>query len=418
MTGTQIKFALKAADMVRSLNPLIPLIWGGIHPTLTPDETIRDSRVDVVVVGEGEETFPELVEALHYKSDLKNVPGLVFKNNSSKPTRTADRIYADINSLPPIPYHLVNVDRYFYDVIGAKALPMLFSRGCPHRCGFCYRSNFPPPKWRALSIERTIKEIKNLIALGAKTIIPLDDNFFVDRARVTEICEALEQENINVNFHVNCRIDYADSMDLTYLSYLRDHGFISWDFGVESGCQKTLDFMKKDITTGQVIRVNQKLQQVGIVPTYSFMGGFLKETYTDLKHTINIMFKLVNDYPEAYLSPIKIYTPFPGTKMIPQLPTDYFHPSTTLAEWAEYDYNSPHIVWHNKKQTKLLEQISYYSYFIDPKRILTVFANVKLLRFILVVYSYFAKLRLKKDIYAFSIDFVFMKLFYRMKKFF
>ena len=96
-----------------------------------------------------------------------------------------------------------------------------------------------------MSVDKIIKEILNLRSLGAKTIIPLDDNFFVDKNRVVQICELLQKHDLSIQFHVNCRIDYADDFDLDYLRFLKANGFVSWDFGVESGCQRTLDFMNK-----------------------------------------------------------------------------------------------------------------------------------------------------------------------------
>jgi radical SAM superfamily enzyme YgiQ (UPF0313 family) len=416
MTGTQIKFGLKAAEIVRRLAPHVPIIWGGVHPTLNPIETVRDPLVDIVVVGEGEDTFPELVQTLHDKRSLEDISGIVFKNDRMEIIQTKERNYADLAHFPDIPYHLVDTKKYFYNIIGEKALPLIFSRGCPHRCTFCYRSNFPPPKWRPLSLEKVRKEIMVLIRLGARTIIPLDDNFFVSKERVFRICEMLKEENIRLKFHVNCRIDYADKMSENELLFLKRSGFVSWDFGIESGSQKTLDFMKKDIDIDQIHRVNMKLKNIGILPTYSFMGGFLNETYEDLKKTLDLMFKIIADYPEAHLSPIKIFTPFPNTKMIEALPESYYRRPKSLRAWAEYDYNTPHIIWHSKKLTHLLEKVSFYSYFIDNKRIKIIFGKNLLLQFLLGIYSWIARLRLKKEIYWFSVDFLSMKIFYKAKK--
>jgi anaerobic magnesium-protoporphyrin IX monomethyl ester cyclase len=418
MTGTQIGFALKAAEIVRHVDPRIPIIWGGVHPTLSAVETIRDELVDIVVVGEGEDTFPELVRALHDHTPLKDVPGIVYKSESGDIITTKERNYANLDVPTDIPYNLVNINNYFYDIVGEKALPMLFSRGCPHRCTFCYRSNQPQPKWRPLSLANILKELGSLIRLGARTVIPLDDNFFVEKERVFDICQLLKEENIHLNFHVNCRIDYADRMSEDELRLLKDAGFISWDFGVESGSQKTLNFMKKDISIDQVLRVNSKLRNLGILPTYSFMGGFLNETYEDLKETIALMFKLISDYPEAQLSPIKIYTPFPNTKMIDELPQSYYRRPSSLRDWAKYDYNTPRIVWHSKKQTRLLEKISFYSYFIDSKRIKTIFGKNVLVRGLLGIYSHVARQRLKREVYSFPIDYLMMKSYYRVRKLF
>ena len=416
MTGTQIRHALEAASLVRKFNPRIPLIWGGIHPTLAPFETIADPLVDIVVIGEAEDTFSELVLALNDGTNLCDIPGILYKDNSGNIVETPDRMYANVSDPPEIPYHLLDVTKYFYDVVGTKALPMLFSRGCPHRCEFCYLSNSEPPKWRPFPLEYVLKEIANLQAFGAKTIIPLDDNYFVDRKRVIEICELLKVNNVHVNFHVNCRIDYADKMDEEFLQALIDNGFISWDFGIESGSQKILDYMKKDIKVDQILRVNMKLKKVGIVPTYSFMGGFYGETYEDLMKTVNLMLTLLEDNPEAFISPIKIYTPFPDTTMIKSLPESYWVPPKTLRDWADYDYNTPQITWHNRRMTRRLQKVSYFTYFFDTKRLISVFGKNILVRKILGIYSLIARYRVKNGFYGFSLDFYLLKLLYFLRK--
>jgi len=174
--------------------------------------------------------------------------------------------------------------------------------------------------------------------------------------------------------------------------------------------------MNKDLKVDQILRVNKKLKEVGIVPTYSFMGGFFNETYEDLKKTINLMLRLLDDYPEAFISPIKIYTPFPNTLMIEDLPKKYFRSPETLREWADYDYNTPHIIWHNKRKTKLLQKISYYTYFIDTKRLTFVFGKNILLKTALKIYSLIARFRIRKDFYYLPFDFYLLKLFYSMRK--
>jgi len=98
MTGPQIKYALEVSKLVKQ-NSNIPVVWGGVHPSLLPEQTLKNDFVDIVVQGEGEETFYELVRALKDKSTLNGIKGIWYKEDG-KLKRNPPRPFIDLNQQP------------------------------------------------------------------------------------------------------------------------------------------------------------------------------------------------------------------------------------------------------------------------------------------------------------------------------
>jgi len=102
MTGPQLRYALAASKLVKA-HSSAPVIWGGPHPSLMPEQTLRHELIDVVVEGEGEETLPELLQALEGKRPMGTVRGIWYKDGG-RPVKTAPRDFTDLNTQPPL-YH-------------------------------------------------------------------------------------------------------------------------------------------------------------------------------------------------------------------------------------------------------------------------------------------------------------------------
>ena len=164
MTGSQIYFALKAAKIVRSkTNARVPIVWGGPHPSILPEQTLEDEHVDIVCVGEGDIAFSEIVEALERKRHLSQVLGIAYKDGKQK-LHTRERPLLDVETLLPVPWELINVEEYIHpDFYLKKAQRSLdigqTSRGCPFLCGFCSSANIRKRRWRAMSVDRSLQAI-------------------------------------------------------------------------------------------------------------------------------------------------------------------------------------------------------------------------------------------------------------------
>jgi len=218
MTGYQITDGLRFAQLVRDRNKNIPIVWGGVHPTIETKQTIQHSLVDIIVRGQGEETFYELVKVLEAKADLKNVKGIVYKVKGAVMTNIA-RPIKDMNEFPPIPYHLLDksVGRYIKKTVySERTLPIITSSGCPFRCGFCYLSTPEyQRKWDGYPSERIIKEVEFLIdKYKVDTIDIRDSNFFISKERVRQFFSSIIEKEIKILFiNLNGRVDQLINCD-------------------------------------------------------------------------------------------------------------------------------------------------------------------------------------------------------------
>lgn len=372
MTGEQIHNGLFASKIVKEYNKEIPVIWGGIHPTLLPEQTLENEYVDVIVRGEGEKTFQELVDALASKSPLKGIKGISFKEDG-RFRHNEERDYQNLNELPDLPYHLVNMEFYVNTMLlGGNQVRLLHlesSRGCPHRCGFCYNNSFNKQTWRSLNSEKTVERLEKLINLlpNITAVHFQDDNFFVSKKRVEEICKILIEKDIDITWRTTCRIEYFDRFDDSFIDLLESSGCKMLYFGIESGSNRILKFINKDITKEQVIAINKRLAKTNIFPRYSFMSAFPTETIYEVKETIALLQRLVKDNKNAHVASILCYTPFPGTELYESCIKYGLIPPRKLEDWTAFNYSNLHAPWLAAKEKKNLETLSFLGWFLDGR---------------------------------------------------
>jgi len=332
MTGRQLIHALKASAVVKQ-NTDIPVVWGGIHASLLPEQTMADQNIDFVVQGEGEQTFLELLHTLEEKKGNYDIDGLWYKQNGAIKTNP-QRKFLDLNTLPRIPFELVNIKDYDLD----DALPIFTSRGCAHRCGFCYNLRYCDRRWRAMNPARVIEDLKFYVSkYKPDKIIFRDDNFFQNLKRAHQICEGIINEGLRFRWRASCRIDYIKQMTERDFQVVNDSGFEDFGFGMESGSQRVLDIMKKDITIEETMQATDKLRRLGFIYSGSFVGGYPGETEEDLDETIDFIATLFRRDP-SFAFVTFIYVPYPGTDAHDDLLKYGFQFPEKIEEWANFHF--------------------------------------------------------------------------------
>jgi anaerobic magnesium-protoporphyrin IX monomethyl ester cyclase len=358
MSGMQIRYALEFARYVKQQKPACPLVWGGVHPTLLPEQTASHELVDVVVRGEGELIVKDLANHLSLGKPLSEVAGVTYKSEGAIKSNPDGEVI-NLNDIPiNLPYELLQTDKY--PSIKTGRFHIQTSRGCPHRCGFCYNTLFNKQKWRGKNAKRVLDEIEYVLGKfpNVKIIDPIDDNFFVDKQRVEDICHGLLERKLNIQWRANCRFDYLSGYDGNFLGLLEMSGCVELDFGGESGSERLQEFIHKDVTAEQILRSvqNLKIWAPKIEPYVSWMSGLPGETDEDLNKTFDLMdqMRTVNSKVQHY--GIFVYTPFPSP-VIDQLPLRFKQPKS-LEEWSDiavFHFNPP---WHSKTQLAKLHTIS------------------------------------------------------------
>ncbi len=361
MSGTQIRYGLQIARKVRSEHPSCPIVWGGVHPSLQPEQTAKSNYVDVVVRGEGDLIVTELADRLAAKKPLDGLEGITYKAGG-KITSNPDAPLIDMDQIPlDLPYDLLLLDRY--PSLGNGRFHIQTSRGCPHSCGFCYNLMYNKRRWRGKTSKRVIDEIEFVLKRfpQIKIIDIIDDNFFVDRKRVEEICQEIVHRKLNISWRASCRFDYLSAYDRDFVNLLEKSGCIELNFGGETGSERLQTLIRKDVTQEQTITAlnNLKSWDSKIEVYVSWVSGLPTETDEDLEDTFELMDKMSNAYQRTQHFGLFIYTPYPSPILDPLV--DKFEMPKTLEEWGDvevYRFKPP---WHSKRQVRKLHTISAVS---------------------------------------------------------
>jgi radical SAM superfamily enzyme YgiQ (UPF0313 family) len=328
--------ALAFAAFAKEKNPRVLTVLGGIHPTILPDQVIRDPRVDVVVTGEGEFTMLEIVRGMEKKGALADVPGLLFKPDG-EPRRTPPRpLIADLDSLPFPARDLLPMEKYLKANFGRTAwavrrpaTSIVTSRGCPFRCTYCSSHLIFGRGIRNRSVRHVLDEITHLVERwGVRGLSIVDDTFIVDKKRIHEFAEGLKDRRLKVEFICNGRVD---TIDREILKTLKSAGCVGIAFGVESGSRKILDsILEKGITLEEVRNAFHWSYEAGIPTDAYFMIGIPGESEAEILETLRFSRTL-----KAAAANFTIAIPMPGTRLHEiALQTGKIE----ATRWEDYDY--------------------------------------------------------------------------------
>lgn len=400
MTGPQIRGALEASEVVKE-NSDVPVVWGGIHASLLPEQTLHDPRVDFVVKGEGEETLLELAQALGNGKRLDGIRGLWWKDPEGRIHANPERPFLDMDALPDPPFHLVNPRNYMPLYMGLRTLYLQSSRGCPYPCTYCYNTVYNNRQWRMRSAERTVALLRKVRDLGAENVWFVDDEVIINRKRLEEICRGILRENIDIHWEVQgIRVNNALRMDDAMLRLVERSGCVRLIFGVESASERILRMVKRNIPLDQVRAINRRLRETSIIAHFNFMCGFPEETPDDLKQTVEFIFSLLRENPRARIAGIHIFTPYPGTELYDYVVRKgYFTPPRSLAGWSDFGWMTTPMATQDKE---MLESLFFCSLFADRKWNENI--TNPLVRAAAVVYGPVARWRMKHLFFRFMLE--------------
>jgi len=315
MTGPQIIRALAACKAFRQRYPDVPIVWGGIHPTILPEQTLQNPYVDVVVVGEGEATLLELANALANGESLRTVAGIAFRENG-RVHFTEARPFVDLDAQPPLAYDLIDINLYRRRIFGSDHVSFCSSRGCPFRCGFCYDTVVHKRTWRAMQPERVVEELTRLTRdYGIHGFNFTDDNLLTNMDHARRLMEQIARADLRIKIgKLHVRVDSVWRMDDEFLDLLARVGVERLTIGVESGSQRVLDLIDKGLRVERVLEVSRRLIGRPFVPLYLFMMGLPTETPEEFGQSVRLAERLLDENPRAAKT-FNIYTPYPGTAL-------------------------------------------------------------------------------------------------------
>ncbi|MDD5130542.1 MAG: radical SAM protein [Candidatus Omnitrophica bacterium] len=296
------------ARFIKKISPETMIVAGGYHPSALPLDVMQNSNFDALVYGEGEVTFPELLET--YQSADKNlslIKGLVFRKNGQVIVNPARELIPNLDTLAFPAYHLLPISRYS-SLVSTRFPYVTFirSRGCPFNCIFCGVQKMFGKKYRVQSPLKTIAEIEKLVKeFKIREILFKDSDFLIDKNNVRQLCQLLIEKKFDLIWSCNGRVD---SIDEKTALLMKQAGCRLITYGVESGNQEILNNLRKDFTLEQIIRAIAITKQAGIQVTINIILGCPQETKETVRQTMAFVKKLDPDYLNcAYL------TAFPGS---------------------------------------------------------------------------------------------------------
>jgi len=365
-TTPLIKNALKIANSAKKTYKNTKVVLGGVHPSVLPDDVIKDKNVDFVVIDEGEETAKELINGVK----IEKILGLVYKKNGKIIKNPLRPLISNLDSIPPPAYHLLSMDKYYPAIGSYKRLPAMSifaTRGCPGRCNFCYRT------FRGIVRKRSAENIINEIKLlknnfGIKEVSFYDDTFTLFKEEIKKFCKLMISEKIDISWSCFTRVDFVDGELLRLMKKAGCHLIL---FGVESADETVLKRINKRISLSQVKKIVKLSRKIGIETRASFMFGNLGDTEESIKKTIDFSLKL--DPDEAQYN---ITTPYPGTELF-----NYAKEKRYIKTYNWDDYSISNVVLELPGLTK--DKLQYYyekahrNFYFRPKIIIRRLLNIK-----------------------------------------
>ncbi len=271
----------------------LPVIVGGSHPTIAPEEMLRYSSIDYVIMGEGEMAFAKLLDALEKDLPLSDVPNLGYKKNGQIRLNPVEQV-SDLDKLPFPPYDSIDMHRYeTRNPRYTLEVPYETTRGCPFRCIFCcvnrLRGNY-----RAMSLDRVLRDIGRIAGLYPRDSILLnlfDNNFSSSRDRVLEFCRRLKKNTWHSRVNWMCAAR-ASQVDKALAKEMSEVGLVKIFIGGEVGYDSGLKSLHKEILTEDIRNAVEACAQYGIRAEVGFIVGFPWEKEHDIHRTVSFASEL------------------------------------------------------------------------------------------------------------------------------
>ncbi len=355
-----IGVALDSADKIKQVKPDTVVVLGGYHPTFEFKSVLEEPSVDVVVRGEGEYTFLDLVRTIEMGGDLANVEGLAFHDeNDSSLVVTPDRpVIMDLDELPFPAFHLFPMEKYKILNITTNVATIITTRGCPMKCSFCSSAALHGDHLRRRSYQNVCDEIEvRLREQNIDTIAFMDDTFTLNKKFVRDFCAEIKRRNLKFWWGCTSRVD---TLDEELLETMKEAGCITIFIGVESADQQMLEKMNKNITISKTENAFRLARKVGIRTIASCVIGMPEDTKKSIANTIAFVKKLNPNYALYSLA-----TPYPGTRFYNET---FKKNLIQIKDWSKFTLLDPVLktVDVSSKELRSIQKKAFLKFYLRP----------------------------------------------------
>ncbi len=320
--------AAEILSAAKEIKPSIVSIMGGPHVSFSAQQTMEQyPGIDMIVIGEGEETIAEIAPRIFDKKAWFEVPGIAFRDENEFFFTQKRQFIQDLDSIPFPARHLLPISKY-----RALTFPVsiITSRGCPNRCIFCVGHRMVGHKVRYRSIDRVLDEVEHLIALGFNRINIADDLFTSNKKRVSAFCEGIKSRGLDISWTAFSRVN---TIDEETVRQMKSAGCDTISFGIETGNKEMLKRIRKGITLEQARRAAAICKKVGVLAHSSFIVGLPGETAETLAETDRFTKEFGMVFGYHFLAP------FPGTTVYENI--EEYDLELLTTDWRLYDANRP-----------------------------------------------------------------------------
>jgi anaerobic magnesium-protoporphyrin IX monomethyl ester cyclase len=371
ITGPQLHPVIETSRRLKALG--MPVVWGGVHATIMPEEVLKEDYVDFVVINEGEETIQELSRMLagQIPADFGAVRGLAWKAQAGDPA--TENLLAQVTVAEGGWRIVVNPERHFiqeldrfrprWDLIPVeryliqsgpydRALPVYISRGCPFRCGFCYNEVVMKRTWRQHSDEFVIEQVQWLRDHFQINAVDYADDYLFGRIKPMQRLV----EKVGMPWSGQVRVQLLKP---EFVRWMRDTGCQWVNIGAESGSQAVLDSMHKDQKAEQIEWGVRNLVEIAphIEANLSFIVGLPEENEVERKVTFDLIERLAAMSPKARCS-VCVYMPYPGTPLWPEALKRGYVPPPNQEGWCDLDLNRGNTPWVSDAEAQVMSEIN------------------------------------------------------------
>lgn len=305
------------AKMVKDVDEDILVVFGGAHASACPELVLADGNVDLVVKGEGEETFLEVVSNFCQGASVRNIAGTHHKEkgkivqNPMRPfIRNLDSLSYPARHLLPMDIYLESFKKNLNYLMCERATTLISSRGCPGNCIYCAVKTVWGRKWRCRSAKNVVDEMEHLINdYDIGEVHFLDDSISVDRDHLGGICDEIINRGLDIKWTTPNGIAIW-LLDKSLIKKMKRAGCYRLTFGLESGNSETLKFMRKKYDLEYAKEVIRYAHRIGLWTVGTFIIGFPYEQADSIEDTINFAVHSHLDFAVFYIA-----NPFPGTDL-------------------------------------------------------------------------------------------------------
>jgi radical SAM superfamily enzyme YgiQ (UPF0313 family) len=359
VTGPMIKETVQLARAAKSMYPDKPVILGGWHPSLLPDQTLAAECVDAICIGQGEEAMLEIAQRIEAGESFEGIEGVGYKEGG-KLRFNKPRALKPIREMPPKAYHLADFDAY-ERVCGRRWAMYTSSLACPYNCSYCTNEGVYGRKWNALDPEQVVEETTDLVSrYNLQLLWIVDDNFLVDRERAIGIAEGLVERGIKFDWSIQASTNLVNRFTVEELKLLRRSGLSQISQGADSGSPKIMKLMQKDFQKIETIyAAADKLSQAGIRPSFNMIFGFPGEGPAERRQSVEMMMDICRRFPGAEFW-TNIFTPYPGSPIMKRAFELGIEVPTTLEGWVDFFPRYTTLPWLKGKAHRELQNMREY----------------------------------------------------------